>query len=705
MNAALVTNLVNALSVTTAASAVKTPDSNQGFSNLLARLVETIDEKAKDHQAEEEDFLLRTLSRITEIGVTVDEDLSDLIPELWIEDFLSSWSVSSEDHLQHIRSEWPEGKQLSFIATSYYVGNEEVKDAIKGLVPSKLITDLDQGQKQLSLSSVPFIKNNLKDDVNSIEIQEKRSLLKDELEVVNAFLGSEENKETRTLTSTYGVTPFYSGPNLMLVQQDGKLNVGNGQKMVNSPSLPEPESKGMIEGNQLSNEKGRTLYSPNRSFEDANKMSMLVKETESRPFLRREGDHVTKVNNWFTEGEGTETVSQSLLHVSNTKRDMGEVVREPDSRLLTNEIKRSPSENLNFRTMQQSSMSPFNSLADKALLIMKDIANLTSEVLSRGHISNEAILDQRFLDSLPETMLEKVTPFLSEAQGKLGLELSKWPMEEQLVFLALLFNQSNNDGQEFIRQNLSKIASTVRNDIVQTANIDKVTVRKLGQVLNSFSNVDQVDLNEIVALFREKSSDEKSQTVVGFSNTLETDEENAPKQSSLLDEVRLNQSIEDKGSRNGVYQLYIGDRLPKQMQQQQFIKQLVNIVKRGTFTQTPQGIHTLSIKLHPEHLGRLSIQISQQEGLITAKIIAANSASREIIDANIHHLRQTFTQQQMQIDRIVVLEDQQLDEQNSKDKGSSKDQQPKEEQQGKRDRNNQVLFEDFLQDATINEQV
>src|SRR5690625_1090725 len=62
--------------------------------------------------------------------------------------------------------------------------------------------------------------------------------------------------------------------------------------------------------------------------------------------------------------------------------------------------------------------------------------------------------------------------------------------------------------------------------------------------------------------------------------------------------------------------IHLGEHLPKEVQEKQFIRQFQTILQRGVFLQTPQGLNTFSIKLFPEHLGRLDIQFSQMNGEI-----------------------------------------------------------------------------------------
>ncbi len=93
-------------------------------------------------------------------------------------------------------------------------------------------------------------------------------------------------------------------------------------------------------------------------------------------------------------------------------------------------------------------------------------------------------------------------------------------------------------------------------------------------------------------------------------------------------------------------------------QQQQFIRQFQYVIQRhaALTAQAGTGETTLSIKLHPEHLGRLDIQIVRIEGALIARILTGSQASRELIESQLSHLRHAFLQQQLNVERIEVAE-------------------------------------------------
>lgn len=92
----------------------------------------------------------------------------------------------------------------------------------------------------------------------------------------------------------------------------------------------------------------------------------------------------------------------------------------------------------------------------------------------------------------------------------------------------------------------------------------------------------------------------------------------------------------------------------KTVDYQQFVKDFTNLLGKSQFIKGV-GTNKLLIKLYPEHLGSLRIEILQGKGSLTARMIATSGAAKEILDSQIHQLKQAFTQQNIQVDKIDVI--------------------------------------------------
>ncbi|TYS16281.1 hypothetical protein FZC78_13175 [Rossellomorea vietnamensis] len=86
---------------------------------------------------------------------------------------------------------------------------------------------------------------------------------------------------------------------------------------------------------------------------------------------------------------------------------------------------------------------------------------------------------------------------------------------------------------------------------------------------------------------------------------------------------------------------------------QQFTKDFTSLIGKSQLLQTP-NMNKLLIKLYPEQLGSIRIEILQNNGVITAKLLASTKMTKELLDSQLSGLRQAFMSQNLQIDKIEV---------------------------------------------------
>lgn len=107
--------------------------------------------------------------------------------------------------------------------------------------------------------------------------------------------------------------------------------------------------------------------------------------------------------------------------------------------------------------------------------------------------------------------------------------------------------------------------------------------------------------------------------------------------------------------------LHSGDEVATRQTEQQFLRQIENILARSQFRQLGNGIQQLTVKLHPASLGRLDITLQQVNGVIVAKMMTTTTIAKELIESQIHQLRHAFIQQQLPVDRIEVIQQQETE--------------------------------------------
>ncbi|WP_338754004.1 flagellar hook-length control protein FliK [Bacillus sp. FJAT-52991] len=117
---------------------------------------------------------------------------------------------------------------------------------------------------------------------------------------------------------------------------------------------------------------------------------------------------------------------------------------------------------------------------------------------------------------------------------------------------------------------------------------------------------------------------------------------------------------------------------PKPMNMEQFIEKFSQVLGNSNLMKTPNG-NRLLIKLYPEQLGSLRIELLQQNGVMTAKILSSTSMVKDLFEQHVHSLKQAFAQQNITVDKIE-LSYSQADPQKF-DRSSQQEQQTKQQQQ------------------------
>ncbi|CAM3703259.1 flagellar hook-length control protein FliK [Mesobacillus zeae] len=85
----------------------------------------------------------------------------------------------------------------------------------------------------------------------------------------------------------------------------------------------------------------------------------------------------------------------------------------------------------------------------------------------------------------------------------------------------------------------------------------------------------------------------------------------------------------------------------------QLIRQFESILSRSKFSNI-NGVQKLALKLFPEHLGSIRIEIIQKEHGLIARIFTTTQTAKESLDANLNGLRSAFSSQNLQIDKLEI---------------------------------------------------
>lgn len=93
----------------------------------------------------------------------------------------------------------------------------------------------------------------------------------------------------------------------------------------------------------------------------------------------------------------------------------------------------------------------------------------------------------------------------------------------------------------------------------------------------------------------------------------------------------------------------------KPAQSEALLKEMQAILNKSQISNVA-GLTKLAIKLYPENLGTIRIEIVQQNGVLTARLLASTQAGKELLDQNVHQLKQAFVQQNIQVERLDIAQ-------------------------------------------------
>lgn len=95
-------------------------------------------------------------------------------------------------------------------------------------------------------------------------------------------------------------------------------------------------------------------------------------------------------------------------------------------------------------------------------------------------------------------------------------------------------------------------------------------------------------------------------------------------------------------------------------------KEMANLLNRSQMANS-QGTIKLMLKLFPENFGQIRIEIVQQNGVMSARLLATTAAGKELLDSSLNQLKTTLVAQNIQMDRIDVAQALQETDKNFRD--------------------------------------
>ncbi|PIH61258.1 flagellar hook-length control protein FliK [Paenibacillus sp. LK1] len=138
------------------------------------------------------------------------------------------------------------------------------------------------------------------------------------------------------------------------------------------------------------------------------------------------------------------------------------------------------------------------------------------------------------------------------------------------------------------------------------------------------------------------------------------------------------------------------------LQASQFAKEMTQFVVNKLDIVQQKGFSEATISLRPEHLGKLDVQITLQNGQLVARFMTEHTMAKDMLEQQMIQLRSSLQAQGIQVERLEVTQNSSLGSQMYQDGGR---QPGSNSQQQRRSREREEQSDDAVTTATLQEEL
>jgi len=143
------------------------------------------------------------------------------------------------------------------------------------------------------------------------------------------------------------------------------------------------------------------------------------------------------------------------------------------------------------------------------------------------------------------------------------------------------------------------------------------------------------------------------------------------------------------------YVIYMNANDNSQTIEQQLMNQLRQVIKNSQFLSPNNGVNQLAMALKPDNLGDMFVRFIEMNGEMTVKITVSSQATKKMLEANIHQLKNMFSPHQVVIEKQEIDFDEIVKEDAlAKEQNNDEEQQPSEDEEKQQDHQSEAK-EDF----------
>lgn len=325
---------------------------------------------------------------------------------------------------------------------------------------------------------------------------------------------------------------------------------------------------------------------------------------------------------------------------------------------------------LQLNTLVSQIMSYFQESSGNAL----QLENMESAIF---HFSNEKF--QRFLDTLSKTQINDLTKMMNQLQQILLKQENLSAVDSKVLHLLAKITEYKNNGQLLNSQTVITDAKTpVNSSAGESKPVVSPTVHSMSvgaQSQNSKGGETEQS---------QKQTSSKQQPFL-----LRTDTSKVVWQSEMPKVQQLTLRVDTNGN---------------QVNTESFMKNFDKLLASSNFMKNGM-FNKLVIKLHPETLGTIRIELIQSQTSLVAKLHVQNEQVRSLIESHLSGLKNSFAAQNIQVDKFEIssnLDFEKFQKQAGRDFLGNSDQSKKQNDQSQDMRESEdevqvITFKDYME--------
>lgn len=325
---------------------------------------------------------------------------------------------------------------------------------------------------------------------------------------------------------------------------------------------------------------------------------------------------------------------------------------------------------LQLNTLVSQIMSYFQENSGSAL----QLENMESAIF---HFSNEKF--QRFLDTLSKTQINDLTKMMNKLQQILLKQENLSAVDSKVLHLLAKITEYKNNGQLLNSQALITDAKTpVNSSAGESKPVVSPTVHSMSVGAQS-QNSKEGETEQ-----SQKQTSSKQQPFL-----LRTDTSKVVWQSEMPKVQQLTLRVDTNGN---------------QVNTESFMKNFDKLLASSNFMKNGM-FNKLVIKLHPETLGTIRIELIQSQTSLVAKLHVQNEQVRSLIESHLSGLKNSFAAQNIQVDKFEIssnLDFEKFQKQAGRDFLGNSDQSKKQNDQSQDMRESEdeaqvITFKDYME--------